>query len=296
MVEGHIRHRTDNITNARSRVVALKQTHVAVQRRLAAATAAKLAALDRGSGRTETGSEDPRPPAAHTTHTDAPQSRNHSMAAGGTRHAGAEKLQQMSSQNRAISLVCGSSGRGCGRGGASAHAIAAHPPSRSAGTHTTQPPHAWCPPSTQHAPSAGLFSMPATMPPPLASFSHHAAISYADLLEASGSATRVIDFSGTTAGELLSRCMARRVAQLGCGVGEVAWYTQMDCEAAPGLPLSYSCTLSTPECVASLALMFMVLYLETALISTALSLPGVLRVLHVLRVLQSLAQGSWAAA
>ena len=281
-VEGRIHRRTDNVTKARSRFAALKQTHAALRRRLAAATAAKLAILDRERGRAAAQTPAPRPPqpSAAGTLLDAAQ---HSPAVpcagtGNTRHAGVEKLQQMNSKNRAISLVCAVN---CG--GPSASPRTNPFSSGPAGTHTTPSPHAWRPPSTQHAPSASLFSMPAMAPPPLATFRHYAAISYADLVEASGSGTRVIDFSGTTSGELLSRCMAQRVARLGCGAGEVAWFVQMDCEAAPGLPLSYSCTLSTPECVASLAMFIMVLYLETALISTALGLPGVLRVLCMLR-------------
>lgn len=127
---------------------------------------------------------------------------------------------------------------------------------------------------TQRPDSWHLFTPPTLVPPSLASFGHHAAVSYCDLVEASGSQTGVIDFGAATAWELMNRCMAATLRQLGCDARDVCWFAQMEFEAAPGLPLSYSCTLSTPECVASCVMFLQALNFEAALISAALQLPG----------------------
>lgn len=267
--ERRIQARTASIAEARERLGALKQKRDALARRLDTAAAAQAAVLSR---------------VCNTPH--APLANPHTLAQGASvaaqggdpKHAAtalaSEKILQLLNYQAT----------------AAAHATASRVPSRSAHTHVhrsgaraapaTPLTHLyaasspWRTDSQNFQPSRSLFEMPSATPPPLDTFPHHAAISYADLLEASGSRTGIIDVSSLTAGELMSRFMAESVERMGCAAEEVAWFAQMESEAAPGLPLSYSCTLSTPECIASCALHCMVLYLECALISTVLGLPG----------------------
>lgn len=123
-------------------------------------------------------------------------------------------------------------------------------------------------------PSRHVFKPPPLMPPPLASFRRHTRIAYADLRAASGSQTAAIDFGDASAWELMNQCMAAAVRRLGCAPGEVCWFAQMEMDVGAGPRMSYSCTLSTPECVTSCVLFLQALNLEAALISAAHKLPG----------------------
>ena len=110
-----------------------------------------------------------------------------------------------------------------------------------------------------------LHNMASAFPPRISSFRTVAGISYADLKECSGSAGRGIDFTHTSLPDLIRRVRAEKAAREGCGVGEVCFFLQLHWDAAPGLPLSMSSTLSTPECVASSVLMYLAADLEALL-------------------------------
>eukprot|EP00892_Ulva_mutabilis_P001602 jgi/Ulvmu1/11442/UM076_0016.1 len=126
----------------------------------------------------------------------------------------------------------------------------------------------------QLPPSRHVFLPPALMPPALSSFRHQAPVAYRDLLEASGSRTGVVNFGDASAWELMNECMAATVQRLGCAPGEVCWFAQMEMDIGSRNPMSYSCTLSTPECITSCVLFLQALNFEAALISAAHRLSG----------------------
>lgn len=124
-------------------------------------------------------------------------------------------------------------------------------------------------------PSGCLHSPTPTSPPPISSFSHRAAISHADLLEASGSQTGRVDFSRHGLRALVEQSLITAAARMHADsprpppVSEVCWFVQMDHCAAPGLPLSLSSTLSSSECVASAVAHYLLSKLEFALLAAA---------------------------
>lgn len=139
------------------------------------------------------------------------------------------------------------------------------------------PPSPAPPSCAAHAarPSSGtLFVPPRLLPRTIESFPRHATISYADIVRASGSRSRIVDTNGATSWDLLNRCMQAKLAAMRCPIQDVCWLALTGYDAAPGLPMSYSFTLSTPECVASCVLFYLALYLECALISAVLRRPG----------------------
>eukprot|EP00892_Ulva_mutabilis_P004394 jgi/Ulvmu1/2326/UM013_0174.1 len=125
--------------------------------------------------------------------------------------------------------------------------------------------------------SATLHDLPSTIPPPISTFRATASISYADLLEASGSTTRTLDFAEASMPDMIRSVRAAKAARLGCAERDVCFFMQLHWTVAsavdslmssegqlgaPGLPLSMSSTLSTPECVASSVLMYLASDLE----------------------------------
>eukprot|EP00892_Ulva_mutabilis_P005793 jgi/Ulvmu1/3586/UM169_0004.1 len=120
---------------------------------------------------------------------------------------------------------------------------------------------------SQHAP-ATLYQSPALRQAvrPLSAYQHYAAVGYEELVRQHGPCGR----HGTGVLAMLEevRCEAAQA----CGAAhtdDVCWFMQLDKEVAPGLRLSFSSTVCTPECVATLALHYLVLKLEAALLAAA---------------------------
>ena len=239
----------ERLSTARRRGELLRATHAALQHRVAAATDAKLAAL-RG--------DSPSSCSAATAHSAVPHGDSHTTPGGPAAVPVATRLLLARRQKHGF------------------RAPPAPPPGHLYTSATNEPGYAVLARrgEAQRTDSWHLFTPPDLLPPPLSTFRHHVAISYADLVEASGSHTAVISFGDAAAWELMNQCMAGVLRRLGCAARDVCWVAQMAYEAAPGLPLSYSCTLSTPECAASCVLFLQALNLEAALISAALQLPG----------------------
>eukprot|EP00892_Ulva_mutabilis_P004397 jgi/Ulvmu1/2329/UM013_0177.1 len=151
-------------------------------------------------------------------------------------------------------------------------------------------PTAAHPQKAQHAPlvprhtASPLYHTLSPVPPPVSSFRATASISYGDLLEASGSATGTVDFTGASMAALVRSVRAAKAAQLGCAERDVCFFMQLHwlaCWAEPGgapgssgggavggaegVPLSVSTSLSSPECAAAFALTFLAGDLELLL-------------------------------
>lgn len=105
----------------------------------------------------------------------------------------------------------------------------------------------------------------AALPPPITSFRHHASISYDDIRHASEAAAGAGDGQRLCMRKVLEQCMFRKAWAAGWAPGQVCWFVQTQYEVAPGVPLSYSTTLSTPECIGSMALHFLASCLEFSL-------------------------------
>ena len=73
------------------------------------------------------------------------------------------------------------------------------------------------------------------------------------------------------------RVRAFEAARRGCEQGDIAWFPQMSLMAAPGLPLSYSSALASPECVASGVLGSIFTCMELCLCDICMDSAGVLR-------------------
>lgn len=117
-------------------------------------------------------------------------------------------------------------------------------------------------------------------------FRHCAGISYADLRDE----RRRRSGSGAGGGvlPLLEDFRWRVASELGgCHPQEVLWFMQLDKEVAPGLRLSFSSAVCSPECVASMAVHHITLKLEAALL-TALLEQEAGAILHAGRFRQSL--------
>lgn len=121
-------------------------------------------------------------------------------------------------------------------------------------------------------PQAGLRSwqrVPNTLPPPVASFRHCAGISYKDVLDTSGEPGPYVNFSRAGLQSLVTATKARKASAARAAPGSVCWFVLSEYEVAPGLPLSYTSTMSTPECVASVAIHFLLMHFEFALCTAA---------------------------
>lgn len=108
-------------------------------------------------------------------------------------------------------------------------------------------------------------------PPPISSFRGTAGISYADLRAAADPSTRLLDFSRHPLAEVTDRVCVAKAARLGLARGDVCWFVQTRYYAAEGLPLSVSATMSSPECMASFALHFLLSQVELLLVTAAAS-------------------------
>eukprot|EP00892_Ulva_mutabilis_P004395 jgi/Ulvmu1/2327/UM013_0175.1 len=123
-------------------------------------------------------------------------------------------------------------------------------------------------------PASPFNHAPSPLPRRISSFRATAGICYADLLEASGSKTGVLDFTAVSMAALIRSVRVAKAARLGCAESDVCFFMQLHWLAvpgagwegadadAPGLPLSMSSTLSTPECVASSIVMYLFTDLE----------------------------------
>lgn len=110
---------------------------------------------------------------------------------------------------------------------------------------------------------------PSTLPPPISSFPRCDGISYRDVLQASAAPGPFVDFSHASLRSLLGACKAKKAAAAHALPADVCWFLLSEYEVAPGLPLSYSSTLSSPECVAALSIHFLLLTFEFALCTAA---------------------------
>lgn len=116
---------------------------------------------------------------------------------------------------------------------------------------------------------------------PITSFAHLDSISFEDLLEASGSRTRDVDFSRMGMLALVDRCQqeklrsgrvenaGRHVRATGAGAAadRVCWFVHTSAPASTDQELSLSSTLSSPECIASTVLHYMLAKIEGALLT-----------------------------
>lgn len=101
----------------------------------------------------------------------------------------------------------------------------------------------------------------------MAEFRHCVGIWYEDLVAVS----RRRDSSSHSVLALLQEVQWEEAARLGgCSPEEVCWFMQLGKEVAPGLQLSFSSALCTPECVASMAVHYLTLKLEAALLAAVL--------------------------
>eukprot|EP00892_Ulva_mutabilis_P001598 jgi/Ulvmu1/11439/UM076_0013.1 len=116
-----------------------------------------------------------------------------------------------------------------------------------------------------------LFTTSVPQPLRISSFHAAASISVADICAVAGGAGSPLDFSQHTLPSLLEKALGQRAARHGCAArpSAVCWFVQMQYAVEPGLPLSASATLSSPECLASFVLQFMMVRLELALLTHA---------------------------
>ena len=99
-----------------------------------------------------------------------------------------------------------------------------------------------------------IYFQPDLLPPPIASFDGFASISYEDLLEASGAPSRIMSFSEMGCLDAVHAAQSVAAQRAGVGAARICWFVQSHYEVAPGVPLSFSTSLSSPECVASFVL------------------------------------------
>lgn len=122
----------------------------------------------------------------------------------------------------------------------------------------------------------------AALPRPIAAFAAHSSISYPDILDSARhkepECLRI----------LLEQFRLRKAWTMHRLPAQVCWFVQTQYEVSPGVALSYSTSLSSPECVAAMVLHYMASYLEFALFTAledtcrapphlTLSLPAPLR-------------------
>ena len=162
-------------------------------------------------------------------------------------------------------------------------------------TSTAHSHHSACPPASTHPDTlnaaliphptrqhVGTFYTPpgqnarAEAPRPIASFRHRAGISYEDLCAVAGGSSDLLDFSQHSVLSLIEESCRRKVGKLGSsdtGPGmtgdDVCWFPEMQYDAADGVSLSSSATISSPECFASLAIQGALTQLELALVTAA---------------------------
>lgn len=146
------------------------------------------------------------------------------------------------------------------------------PPSRRCAA-TPQPPPSAAHPHTSLAPpgrprhtSSTIYTPLDPLPPAVSSFRRCAGIAYTDLIEASGSFSRLIDFSDTGFLDVVHTAQATAAKRLGCSQEEVCWFVQSHYEVVPGVPLSFSTSISTPECAVSAVLHALLGQLESAIL------------------------------
>lgn len=192
------------------------------------------------------------------------------VAAAGPLHSGGASTVRGSSDGRAAPGSSGAQGStpdvpACRRCGC------ADPAAPATGTVARR---SFQPPRTQDA----------ALPRAIASFDHSAGISYGDIVE---SAAAEAGEPGMCMQKVLEQCRFRKAWALYSMPAQVCWFVQTQYDVFRGIPLSYSTTLSSPECIASMALHFLVSCLEFSLftamdgppraISTALHPPAVPR-------------------
>ena len=103
---------------------------------------------------------------------------------------------------------------------------------------------------------------------PLSSYVHHACVCFDELVRLYGPDGR--HGTGILASLEDFRWQATAAAG-GCSTADVCWFVLLDKEASPGLRLSFSSTVCSPECVGSLALHYLALKLEAALLAAAMN-------------------------
>ena len=129
-----------------------------------------------------------------------------------------------------------------------------------------------------HQRRAGLYDRHAQDGAPRAihAFRRHAAVSYRDLHAMAGGSSDLINFTQHSFGNLLDAVLSHKATLLEApgGCDDVCWFPQAHYDAAPGTPLSTSATLSSPECLASFAVVFLLTRLELALITAVADQAG----------------------
>ena len=116
-------------------------------------------------------------------------------------------------------------------------------------------------------------------PRPIGSLRHCAGISYTDLRSVAEGSSDLIDLCQQSVMSLIEKATLRKAQQMGVsGTGvpgdDICWFAEMPYEAAPGVPLSTSATISSPECIASLGVQIILTQLELALITAATDCMG----------------------
>lgn len=149
-------------------------------------------------------------------------------------------------------------------------------------------------PTEDTRPLPGLRDPLASAPPPIHAYSCAVGISCADLACAFGSPP---DFSNQSTARQVKQVCISRARAVGCAAGPAAvcWFVELEHEASPGLPLSLSAALSTPECLASAVLHSVLQRLHLALLTAGvddspgehISAPELKRTRHGRRMFRS---------
>eukprot|EP00892_Ulva_mutabilis_P000106 jgi/Ulvmu1/10096/UM006_0043.1 len=116
-----------------------------------------------------------------------------------------------------------------------------------------------------------MYAPYAQPPPAVSDFRTVAGISHDDVCAVAGAVSGLIDFTQHTLTTLVDTACAHEAERLGHGgyQGSICWFVQTKYEAARGVRISASATMSSPECLASYAAHFLIARLEFVLITTA---------------------------
>lgn len=121
----------------------------------------------------------------------------------------------------------------------------------------------------------GLCTDPDTPPAPIHTFTHMAGLSY-ELVRRVASNILEDSLTCQSSRSVIEQCKQEAAEGLGCSASHVCWFLMTYLQAAPGAPLSFSSSLSSPECVSSFVLSFMCSGLEFGMVTAALDAHGAL--------------------
>lgn len=125
----------------------------------------------------------------------------------------------------------------------------------------------------------GLGTDPHTPPPTIQSFKHSTGVSY-DLLYKAASSLMEDSPVHQSSRSIVEEFKRDAAKALQCSTSQVCWFVVTYLEAAPGVHLSFSSSLSSPECVASFVLSFLCSGLEFGMVTAALDAKGMSLPLH----------------